>query len=272
MSFDPYETSVEDGNKAECYEFSGTGLLVQQTSASEEVDLGSGEVYEPAAIDRSGAEATSDHNANSRLEVYVPRDHPVAVLYRTLVPATAVSLRIIAVHVDDPALQTDGVWLGTVRACTVDGDKATLTCEPIPGGFAREGLRMAYERRCGYQLFQSGDPGCNVVAATYTVAGVVSAVSGNTITATAFSAKANGWFTLGKALVGGDIRLITAHSGSVLTLLLPFSDTNVGDVIQATAGCDRLRGTCNTKFGNLANYPGCDWIPTKNPFQVGLDG
>lgn len=269
MTYDAYETSVEDGDKAELFEFSGAGVLLRQTSASESVDLGGGEVYTPAAIERSDAEVSSDHNAAQGLELIVSKDHPIAVLYRNLVPYEPISLRVTATQLADPAEEVEGVWLGFVRASDVQGDQATIKCEPIPGSFAREGLRQAYERRCGYQLF---GPGCLVNATTYTVSGTVSAVGSSTITASAFGGYADGWFTLGKAILDSDVRLITAHVGTTITLLLPFQDAAVGDSIEALPGCDRLRGTCDTKFSNLLNYPGCDWIPDKNPFQVGLDG
>jgi hypothetical protein len=36
------------------------------------------------------------------------------------------------------------------------------------------------------------------------------------------------------------------------------------------AGCDHSVSTCAARFGNLANYGGFPFIPTKNPFSTGV--
>ena len=63
-----------------------------------------------------------------------------------------------------------------------------------------------------------------------------------------------------------------------LLLLLPFPFTIVGQTVEVYAGCDHTAEPCATKFfttedpqGNLRNYGGFLFVPTKNPFESGLD-
>jgi uncharacterized phage protein (TIGR02218 family) len=271
MPFQDFEQSEDQGRKLELYTFAWGANTVRQTSGGVQVDLGGGEVYEPAAIERGDFVVSSDHSSQPRMKITVPEDHPVADLFSRLVPIEPITLRIIAKHADDP--ETEGLWMGFVRNAewAMEQDRATLHCEPIPASFAIEGLRLTYERSCNLQLYGSR---CSVVAASFTLTGSILTVSasGLTITSSAFSAQPSGWLTGGRATVNGEPRLITAHSGSQITILLPFTSAVAGDSISATAGCDRLRSTCKDKFNNLPNHGGYPWIPTKNPFAVGLDG
>lgn len=271
MPFQDFEQSESGGRKSELYTFSWGANAVRQTTGAEDVDLGGGEVYTRAAISRGDFVVSSDHASQPRLKLTVPADHPVAEEFRLLVPIQPISLRVIAKHADDP--ETEGLWLGIVRNVefSMEKDEATLHCEPMPASFAVEGLRLTYERACNLQLYGSL---CTVNAALFTLAGTIATLSssGLTITSSAFTAQPSGWLTGGRAMVGGEPRLVTSHAGSQITVLLPFTLAQVGGAISATAGCDRLRSTCKDKFNNLPNHGGYPWIPTKNPFAVGLDG
>jgi len=71
--------------------------------------------------------------------------------------------------------------------------------------------------------------------------------------------------------------LIVAQSGDDLQLLLPFPQSAVGREVILFAGCDHTPEVCDDKFdtpedtdSNLINFGGFAFVPTRNPFQTGL--
>ena len=116
MAFDTYEESIDDGQPVELYSFVGDGILVRETSAREQVDLGGGEVYVPAAITRSSIVGSSDLGADGTLTLDVPPDHPIAALFVNLVPASEILLTLREFHRGDGNLE--GLWKGYVRNVT----------------------------------------------------------------------------------------------------------------------------------------------------------
>jgi hypothetical protein len=51
--------------------------------------------------------------------------------------------------------------------------------------------------------------------------------------------------------------------------LTPFRSLQPGDTVYAYPGCDRTLAAC-TAFGNTIHFCGFPFIPTKNPFVVGI--
>lgn len=69
-------------------------------------------------------------------------------------------------------------------------------------------------------------------------------------------------FTDGNNATAG-ARLVQKHSGVSLTLYDEFPyDVEVGDAFILETGCDKLPGTCKTKFDNFANFQGFPDVPT----------
>ena len=133
----------------------------------------------------------------------------------------------------------------------------------------RELPTMRMQRTCNWRTFQQG---CGAVEADFTTAGVMTGVSADPayIEAPAFGSKATAmadpnWFALGKVTVGTEKRLCTGQAGNRLYLNLPFKSAVVGNAVSAVAGDDKRVGTCNTKFGQLANHLAAPYIPNENP-------
>ena len=63
--------------------------------------------------------------------------------------------------------------------------------------------------------------------------------------------------------------MITAHSGSTVTLLSPISGLNVGDAVTGTAGCQLTYAACQ-QYNNVPNFLGFDLIPKTNPFTEAI--
>jgi hypothetical protein len=66
---------------------------------------------------------------------------------------------------------------------------------------------------------------------------------------------------------GDELRMITAHSGNVVTLVDSVADLVVGATVTLWPGCSRTVNHCQNKFSNLANYGGLPYLPAKNPFS-----
>jgi hypothetical protein len=106
----------------------------------------------------------------------------------------------------------------------------------------------------------------------FTTAGVISGLSSIPafVEATAFGAKATAegdpnWFALGKVVAGDETRMCTGQSGNRLYLNYPFRRAVVGNAASAVAGDDKRAATWASKFGELNNFLGWQYIPAKNP-------
>ncbi|MEW6169845.1 MAG: phage BR0599 family protein [Pseudomonadota bacterium] len=60
--------------------------------------------------------------------------------------------------------------------------------------------------------------------------------------------------------------MIVAHSADSITLAAVPPGLSVGATVVLYPGCDHTLSTCESKFGNSANFGGFPFIPTKNPF------
>jgi hypothetical protein len=122
--------------------------------------------------------------------------------------------------------------------------------------------------------------------AAYAVPGSVSAVNAarTVITIPEAAAHPNGYFLGGLlALADGTMRFISAHSGSSITLASPapvlaqyvgatgdgksYGLWYGGADLMLYPGCGRNRETCQGRFGNILNFGGWPWIPSRNPFD-----
>ncbi len=119
-----------------------------------------------------------------------------------------------------------------------------------------------YSPTCVHVLYDSG---CGVIRGTYSASGMVGAGSTmsviNTSVAAAGHAQGSIVFTSGlNANVRATVRSVIA--GTSLTLMYPLPDPpSPGDAFTVAFGCDHTRGTCQSKFNNLANFRGFPFVP-----------
>jgi len=126
-----------------------------------------------------------------------------------------------------------------------------------------------YQGLCNHVLY---GPGCLVDPVAHRFTGTVTATSGLTITVP--GAGASGIkFKSGycKPTTITDYRMITAQSGDVLTLLMPFASSPLGATLELFAGCDHnVSGDCKNVFNNVDRFGGFNWVPNKNIFNTGV--
>ena len=123
-----------------------------------------------------------------------------------------------------------------------------------------------------HNLFQSGcrhtlfDAGCTLLASSYTTDGVVTSSAANVINDTAIT-NPDGYFSLGRLTMtsGGNNgfgRQVRSYSSGAFSLIAPFPfAVEIGDTFTVTAGCDKTKSTCTTKFSNVLNFGGFPDIP-----------
>jgi|GEM_PF-548965 len=128
--------------------------------------------------------------------------------------------------------------------------------------------RVQVQRLCNWTLF---DPiTCRLNGVLFETSGTLTAVTETYVEATAFGAKATAesdanWFASGRLKVGDEARLVLSQAGNRLYINAPFRKAIAGSTAIARPGCDKKRGTCTTKYNNLVNRGGFDYIPLKNP-------
>ena len=279
MSFDALETSSRQGKPVFLYRFvSGTEIYTYTSDSIPHTYLD--EVYAPLeGLDMSGTGQSQEVNAQ-RITITATKEWIIPRLYVAFVPALQMFLTVFKFHRDDPA-DVNTYWQGFVRSAKFNPDdgNANVMCDPITVMFDRLGLRRTYSALCGHVLY---DGFCPVPASAFRVDGtLLSAPSGFTIQASAWAGQPDGWFKVGfveRVLLSGviDMRFITGHTGSTLTLLSPFPDDVAGgEVIRAYAGCDHLFSTCAGKFGAYTDTGGAcgcfHRVPKKNIFKTGVN-
>lgn len=269
--FDTLESSVEDSRPIEVFDFSLGSESFLYTSSEDEVTVGT-QTYSPEAI-RRGAIAQGDEERDQVLEITVPALNTFARKYINVVPGLRASVSIIRVQRDEPAPFTQAlIYKGLVQAVNFDknGHEAKIGVRTVEASSSRPIPRFTYQGLCNHFLY---DAGCGVNPDLFKFTGEVTAIDGNTITVSGASGEADDYYNAGYIKPAGlqDFRMVLNHTGDVLTLLLPFSESIIGTNVDIFAGCNHaVSGHCNTRFSNVALFGGWPWVPVVNPFRSGI--
>lgn len=265
MTFNAREISLNSGNPIELYRFSYGGVTFLYTSSDAAFTLSS-ETYTPEPLIRSNLGAGGGEDTEGAVTVRMPRSNPAAAPFVAYTAEPPMGLQIIRLHRDDGEPRVR--FVGSVASALFQGAEAVLTCLPESQDYRRRLPRNTYQPQCNWQL---GSSQCGVDLALFSVVGIVTVISADTIVSTAFATKPDGYFNNGFVQrVTGERRWIVGHVGATLTLLSPFIGLAVNEPVTAFSGCDRTEADCATKFSNLANHFGFARVPSKNPFTAGL--
>jgi uncharacterized phage protein (TIGR02218 family) len=271
MSYTSRETSVSSGQPYELYLWQTQAQTWRVTSADRALSY-QGAVYSPETIRRTNTTQNAEVKGG-HITVTLPAAHPVAQLFVAFIPATPLSLVIYRGHEGETEAEVVTHFIGRVLAGHfTTADTCELDCAPDTDILRRPIASVCFQRPCNRMLF---DAGCTVGAAFWKVAGTVLTISpdGLTVTIAACGTKPDGWCAAGYLEKGVEGRMVTAHTGTSLTLLNPLEGLVVGDSVNVYAGCDRSYSGpngCVPKFANGVNFQGWEWIPGQNPFSSGL--
>lgn len=262
MSYDAIETSTAQAQPFELYKFVTAGQQFFFTSSDDTVTY-LGADYVPATIRRTEVEH-SNEVISGQLKIYVTPGSPIAELLIPYLTPTPMNVTIFGGHYGDSEVVT--LFSGKVSSAAVESE-----CEILVNSD-----QYILQRKVPKQLYQSpcvhvfGDAGCTVNLNDFTTAGVVSSVSpdGLTVSVSSFTglshSLAGGYFKRGL-----DYRMITAHSGTNITLLSPIPGLASGDACTGTAGCPLTYAACQS-YNNIENFLGFDLVPLTNPFTQAI--
>lgn len=267
MTFDTYEESQQSGQPVELFHFSIGVEDFRYTSAEDTITFG-GNQYVSRQISRNSVKESSE-GGKSRLEVELPTADSVCYRYIGIVEPSPMHLVVTRLHRGD-LLDARVVWNG--RLVTVayikNSTRAKMTFIPSESVYSRQLPHYKYQALCNHALY---DDSCQADPDSFKFTGVVSGSDGSNITVVGLTAsKGVGWATGGKCIANGENRLILSQNSDEMSLSLPFRIDLDGQAIEVYAGCSHTRGTCDSKFSNAINFGGFPYVPTKNPFQVGV--
>lgn len=266
MAFDPLERSASAGRPEELYEFYSQAKFWRYTSAAQVATLNNN-VFEPVRAMRRTALKQDKDGGDDSIEVTVPLDNEVAMLFRIIVPARTIWLRIWRRHrgTDDYSQ----VWYGRVRGVGWKGSRAIISCDGLNSMFKRGGLRLNYDVKCPHMLY---GPGCNLDKDQFRVDGPLTFVSKNTVKSPAFASLPDQHLRLGFLEFGYGYYMISDHVGDTVTTFagVEFDIDDRPATVTAYWGCDRMLQTCWSKFNNGLNSEANAWHPNVNPFEKGV--
>lgn len=268
MTFNTYERAIQLGRPVELYVFENGLDVYRYTSADHDVTH-DGKTYTAYPIQRGAIEVTMERGRNN-LQIKGPRTLPVSDVFRVQPPSDVVTLTVYRFHEIDPDSELIVMWMG--RVLSVRWDSAltiTLQCEPVTYSLERPGLRRLFQRQCPHVLYGGK---CGLDRDDWAEPATLIGVDGLTVTSVEFDALADNYLSGGYIEFttesgNTDRRFITAHTGAAITINFTSSDLAVGMSVTAYPGCDHTTATCNSKFGNSANYGGFPYIPVKNPME-----
>jgi len=270
MTFDTTEKS-EFFQPVELYTFTRGVFSWYYTSADANIDF-NGNTYVATPIKRSRIEATPDLGRIT-LKITTSRTTAFVDQFIETSPTDIITITVTRFHPED---STSAItFKGRVINVKFQENDAEISCQPIQTTLKRPGLRRLYQLNCPHVLY---GPECGVALGTHQVMGVITGVSGLTITSASFIISINPTFDAAH-FTGGFVafsqaglvtkRFITDHNNGTgtLTLNLPFSGIIVGDTVTAAPGCDHVTPTCAGKFAVIENFGGFPFIPQKNPMS-----
>lgn len=260
MAYATTETSLNSGQPIECYGFtSNDGNWYYTNNADPVSPDGLSMTFEPMPISRSSVSQTQEMG-RANLELEMPITAGLVMKYAARAPHAICSVTVYRWHRDsgDNAIT---IWMGRIISVQMADAVATVICEPVFTSLRRTGLPRRYQTSCPHALY--GDQ-CGVNAASYAVAGTVTAISGKEITVTEASGYADNYFSGGRITSGTDTFFIVGHTGT--TVVLASDAATVASSITLYPGCNHSIGTCSSKFSNALNFGGQPHFTKKNPF------
>jgi len=267
MTYAVKDKSVSDGAPIECYQFVAPFRTWRYTSYHEPITV-AGNVYNPLPITRTAIDTGSVIDSLTTMDFNIPSTDDLAFSFCFEPSPKELIVTVYRVHEgDDYSTQYKVEWVGVFSGASASGDWATLNTSSLFQTELNSNMSAVfYQRSCNHVLF---DARCKVVRATYTVSAIVTKVQDQVITVD------NMVYLLDELISGemtntrtNEVQGIISNAVNVLRVGYKFFDIIVGDTVELTLGCNHSRlGHCKTRFNNVVNYGGFDFIPSKDVFS-----
>ncbi|HDR1157508.1 TPA: phage BR0599 family protein [Pasteurella multocida] len=264
MSFLDKEHSIADGQPVTLYQFiRGDNEKIWRFCDADKDIVVNNEKWTAIAISDTG------RRTGENINITLPSNNPVALLYRGMPPSQTVKVMVMRLHYEQQEMRV--VWVGTIiEAKRPDVHKTQLISAGLSATMDSAGLRLTWGRNCPYTLY---DQDCQLNPKNFAVAGLtISAMDGVMIVVNVPDDLPEGWFNAGFIeWVDSDgvreVRAVKTHKNNQLTLLGGTQKLSVGTVIKAYPGCDGRPVTCLKKFNNMLNFGGVPHMPNKSPYD-----
>lgn len=269
MTYQEQELLAEGGTPINLYLFQIGAEAYRYTSAEGGYTWG-GFTYTHVQVTHGNIQQTSEER-RQQLEFTLPASDPVCSRFIGIVPGQLMTVSITQVHEDDPDQEGRVYWRGRITgaAFSKNGIQCSLQALTQAAAVSHTLPRRRYQGMCNHALY---DGRCQVDRSSFVFTGAVSSVSGSTLVVTGLAAMGDGWATGGYVSLGSnDWRLVMAHTGNTLTMMLPFKEDAAGATVSVYAGCDHSLSVCESKFSNADNFGGFPYVPLRNPFTQGID-
>lgn len=220
-----------------------------------------GQIYEAAAIDHSRPRHSSQIKRASTT-IRLPRTNAFAQAFFTSgYEESAVTIR--RYFKEDPDEEAVYSFNGRVVTAATGLLWISLTCEGSATKLRRKSIVQVVQRPCRHPLY---GPGCGLTRASFESTLTATEWAAPVLTVTGADAQANGYYTGGTVRFDGNSRWIIDHTGTAITLDRPLLgleseiDVSGSASVFLAPGCDRTRATCNSRFFNIENHGGFDWM------------
>lgn len=248
MTFKDRELSARGGKPRHLFVFIRQSVVWRYASGVRDVTIG-GMTYTAAPISRSEIKQTVEQ-PQDQITITLPysldpnaTDMPATQSlgenWNPYVPSDTVSVVCMAYHEDDPDQEVIVEWQGQVTQPKFTDGQLELVCKPASMIDRARYQGPKWQRSCWKSVYSTGPRGCGLIAGAIPVKGTVTAISGSTVTAAAWTQQQR-TFAGGTATWTADVDVnrsgaVTAISGSDVTLD-DVTDIDIGTACTWTGG------------------------------------
>ncbi len=268
MAYQTYEISQYNGAPIELFRFADDVSARTWTFTTGEDAISDGSIsYLPDVLSRTSIKQSST-KASDGMQIKLPSGSSLAQQFLAYLPARPIAVIAQRLQRNDAALERVTFFTGAVVTVAFESDgMATFSCQPVTKSLGKKVPWPVYKAGCTWALYEDG---CGVVRTVYATPVGTYVSSGLTLSSAAIGTKPDGWFSNGYVEYPptGERRYIISHVGDTITLNYPFLGLPIAADLVAYAGCQRTASVCSSKFSNLPNYLGFDYIPELNPYDT----
>jgi hypothetical protein len=262
MTFLQDEQSVSNNRPQELYQFIGSYTNYYYTSASQPLTYLSN-TYIPAAIERTDI-IPAVQDQKSDITIQIPATDPIVLAYG--VPTPPEKLELTIHRYQEVSGEASVIFKGNVSSVTITSNiMAELTIPSIfTDALNKQFPGIYYQNQCNNVLY---DARCGLNRNSFSVITTLTSIIGTKqVSVASVGAYSLGELKAGYIQCGQDNRLIVEQTGTTLTLNQGFHSSVIpGLPCTLYVGCDHRISTCRTKFNNVINFSGQNYIPTSSP-------
>jgi len=270
MTYSAILATISGKRPAWLYEITKDGTTTLLTSRATDVliDVGRGaETFTAATISHTQLRVTSAIG-RAETDLILPQTSALGQSFLDGIGATDALVTIYHTFLNDPDAEVAIKYRGRAVAVKPSLTRVVVTCENRFTEMRRKALAAVMQRPCRHALYHGG---CGLSLASYQTTVTATAWDNPWLTLT--TGQAVGYYSGGIASYNGALRFIQRDEGTRIRLSAPLP--GLADALPASVsiapGCDLTLATCDSKFGNSANFGGFPWMRAspydgRNPF------